>query len=47
VEEKQRQGLRISLCLPALNEEKTIGKEVVLFRVRADAPRCRCSTRSP
>jgi glucosyl-3-phosphoglycerate synthase len=32
VEEKQRQNLRISLCLPALNEEKTIGKEVVLFR---------------
>ena len=32
VEQKERQGLRISLCLPALNEEKTIGKEVVLFR---------------
>ena len=32
VEEKTRQGLRISLCLPTLNEEKTIGKEVVLFR---------------
>lgn len=32
VAEKERQGLRISLCLPALNEEKTIGKEVVLFR---------------
>lgn len=32
VDEKQRLGVRISLCLPALNEEKTIGKEVVLFR---------------
>ena len=32
VAEKERKGLRISLCLPALNEEKTIGKEVVLFR---------------
>lgn len=32
VEEKQRQGLTISVCIPTLNEEKTIGKEVVLFR---------------
>ncbi len=32
VEEKERQGLRISLCIPTLNEEKTIGKEVVIFR---------------
>ncbi len=32
VAEKQRQGLRVSLCLPTLNEEKTIGKSVVLFR---------------
>jgi glucosyl-3-phosphoglycerate synthase len=32
VEEKERQGLKISLCLPTLNEETTIGKEVVLFR---------------
>ena len=32
VADKERQGLRISLCLPTLNEEKTIGKEVVLFR---------------
>ena len=31
-EEKQRKGLKISLCIPTLNEEKTIGKEVVLFR---------------
>ncbi len=32
VEEKQRQGLSISLCLPTLNEEKTIGKEIVILR---------------
>jgi glucosyl-3-phosphoglycerate synthase len=32
VEEKERQGLTISLCIPTLNEEKTIGKEVILFR---------------
>jgi len=32
IEEKKRKGLTISLCLPALNEEKTIGKEVVIFR---------------
>ncbi|MCH8568211.1 MAG: glucosyl-3-phosphoglycerate synthase [Balneolales bacterium] len=32
VEEKERQNLKISLCLPTLNEESTIGKEVVLFR---------------
>lgn len=32
VEEKERQGTTISLCIPTLNEEKTIGKEVVLFR---------------
>ena len=32
VEEKERQGLKISLCIPTLNEEKTIGKEIVLFR---------------
>lgn len=32
VEEKQKQGLRLSLCLPTLNEEKTIGKEVMLFK---------------
>lgn len=32
VKEKERQGLKISLCLPTLNEETTIGKEVVLFR---------------
>jgi len=32
VEEKERQGLSISLCLPALNEEKTIGQEIVILK---------------
>lgn len=32
VKEKEKQGLSISLCIPTLNEEKTIGKEVVLFK---------------
>lgn len=32
VEEKQRRGLRISLCFPALNEERTIGKSVVIMK---------------
>lgn len=32
IEEKEKRGLKISLCIPTLNEEKTIGKEVVLFR---------------
>ena len=32
VEEKERQNLTISLCLPTLNEEKTIGKEIILFQ---------------
>lgn len=32
VEAKEKKGLTISLCLPTLNEEKTIGKEVILFR---------------
>ena len=32
VEEKERQNLKISLCLPALNEEATIGKEIVLLK---------------
>lgn len=31
VREKERQGLTISLCIPTLNEEKTIGKEVMLL----------------
>lgn len=32
VEEKQKQGVTVSLCIPTLNEEKTIGKEVVIFK---------------
>ncbi|HEX6982122.1 MAG TPA: glucosyl-3-phosphoglycerate synthase [Balneolaceae bacterium] len=32
VEEKEKQNLKISLCLPTLNEEKTIGKEVIIFK---------------
>ncbi len=32
VDKKEQQGLTISLCIPTYNEEKTIGKEVVLFR---------------
>ncbi|MHB1035502.1 MAG: glucosyl-3-phosphoglycerate synthase [Pirellulales bacterium] len=31
-DEKARQGLTISLCLPAYNEEKTIGKEIVIYK---------------
>ncbi len=29
---KAQKGLKISLCLPTLNEEKTIAKEIVIFR---------------
>ncbi len=32
VEQKEKKGLKISLCIPALNEEKTIGKEIVIFK---------------
>ena len=32
VEEKEKKGLSISLCIPTLNEEKTIGKEVLILR---------------
>ncbi|MBT8041708.1 MAG: glucosyl-3-phosphoglycerate synthase [Kiritimatiellales bacterium] len=32
VEAKQEQDLKISLCLPTLNEEATIGKEIVMFK---------------
>lgn len=32
VEKKERNNITISLCLPTLNEEKTIGKEVVIFK---------------
>ena len=32
VKEKQRRNLRISLCLPTLNEEKTIAKEIIIMK---------------
>ncbi|MBI1372743.1 MAG: glucosyl-3-phosphoglycerate synthase [Phycisphaera sp.] len=32
VAEKEKQNLKISLCIPTLNEEKTIGKEIVIFK---------------
>jgi glucosyl-3-phosphoglycerate synthase len=32
IKEKEKQGLKASLCLPTLNEEKTIGKEILLFK---------------
>jgi len=32
VEIKEKKNLKISLCLPTLNEEKTIGKEVIIFK---------------
>lgn len=32
VEEKEKRNLKISLCIPTLNEENTIGKEVVIFK---------------
>ncbi|MFW5769398.1 MAG: glucosyl-3-phosphoglycerate synthase [Spirochaetota bacterium] len=32
VQQKEDQGLTISLCIPTLNEEKTIGKEIILFK---------------
>ena len=32
VEQKEQRGLTISLCLPALNEEKTIGQEIVILK---------------
>ena len=32
VELKEKQALKISLCIPTLNEELTIGKEIVIFR---------------
>jgi glucosyl-3-phosphoglycerate synthase len=32
VEEKEKKNLKISLCIPTLNEEKTIGKEVLILR---------------
>jgi glucosyl-3-phosphoglycerate synthase len=32
VDVKEAKGITISLCIPSLNEESTIGKEVVIFR---------------
>ncbi|MFC1856446.1 glucosyl-3-phosphoglycerate synthase [Thermodesulfobacteriota bacterium] len=32
VEKKQEKNLKISLCLPTLNEEKTIAKEIVIMK---------------
>jgi glucosyl-3-phosphoglycerate synthase len=32
IEEKEKRALSVSLCIPTLNEEKTIGKEVVMFK---------------
>lgn len=32
IEKKEAQNLTISLCIPTFNEEKTIGKEIVLFK---------------
>ena len=32
IREKEKQGITISLCIPTLNEEPTIGKEVIIFR---------------
>ena len=32
VKEKEKQNLKVSLCIPTLNEEKTIGKEILIFK---------------
>ncbi len=32
IQEKERQGLRVSVCIPTLNEARTIGKEIVILR---------------
>ncbi len=32
IEEKEKKELVISLCIPTLNEEATIGKEIILFK---------------
>ncbi len=32
VKQKEKTGLTVSLCIPTLNEERTIGKEVVIFK---------------
>ncbi len=31
-QEKEKQGVKISLCIPTLNEEATIGKEIVILK---------------
>lgn len=32
IEEKKKKNLKISVCIPTLNEEKTIGKEIVILK---------------
>lgn len=32
LKQKEKTGLTVSLCIPTLNEEATIGKEIVIFR---------------
>lgn len=32
IQEKEKLGVKISLCIPTLNEEATIGKEIVVFK---------------
>ncbi len=32
VKRKEEQGITISLCIPTLNEERTIGKEIIIFK---------------
>lgn len=32
VKKKEEQGITISLCIPTLNEERTIGKEIIIFK---------------
>ncbi len=32
LEAKEKKGLTISLCIPTLNEEATIGKEIIIFK---------------
>lgn len=32
IAEKERQNITVSLCIPTLNEENTIGKEIVIFK---------------
>ncbi len=32
IKEKEKKGITISLCIPTLNEEKTIGKEIIIFK---------------